>query len=629
MANNVTPVILTAKELEVHYGVQIVLDKASLSVHEGDRIGLVGRNGAGKSTFLKILSGDLQPDTGEIAKRKDLAIGFLSQDFTLNELKTVRENILDGAKDILELIREYDNTPFDSDKKHLLEIKILGAEGWNLERRINLLIRELHAPDPERDVASLSGGEKRRVALCRALISGPDLLILDEPTNHLDTDSIEWIENFLAGYKGTCIFVTHDRYFLDRIATRIVELSDGVFFSHQGNYTDYLINKTERQEVRQIEERKRQNFLRRELEWVLKGPKARRTKAKSRIDNFNNVASQKGPDIDLDVELIIPTPEKPGNKILELKNVGAKVGGKILFEGLNFNFQPGRKLGVIGKNGAGKTTLLRILLGDISPTSGKIESGVKTEFNYIDQARLLLDENDTVIKAIGGGNEIIKFGKNEMSVWTYLRRFLFTDDRINTLVGRLSGGEKSRLTLANILRNGGNFLLLDEPTNDLDLPTLRILEEALISFEGCVVVVSHDRYFLNRICNGILSFENDGSLYYSEGDYDYYIEKRKTRIKNDNVSIPKEKKEDTRVKIKNHKLTWKESKELETIERDIMSAEAEIDEIEKIFSSPDFHEKHAINTNVLKSKLAEAETRIRRLFERWEELEKIKNGIEE
>jgi len=629
VANNVTPVILTAKELEVHYGVQIVLDKASLSIHEGDRIGLVGRNGAGKSTFLKILSGDLQPDTGEIAKRKDLAIGFLSQDFTLNELKTVRENILDGAKDILELIREYDNTPFDSDKKHLLEIKILGAEGWNLERRINLLIRELHAPDPERDVASLSGGEKRRVALCRALISGPDLLILDEPTNHLDTDSIEWIENFLTGYKGTCIFVTHDRYFLDRIATRIVELSDGVFFSHQGNYTDYLINKTERQEVRQIEERKRQNFLRRELEWVLKGPKARRTKAKSRIDNFNNVASQKGPDIDLDVELIIPTPEKPGNKILELKNVGAKVGGKILFEGLNFNFQPGRKLGVIGKNGAGKTTLLRILLGDISPTSGKIESGEKTEFNYIDQARLLLDENDTVIKAIGGGNEIIKFGKNEMSVWTYLRRFLFTDDRINTLVGRLSGGEKSRLTLANILRNGGNFLLLDEPTNDLDLPTLRILEEALISFEGCVVVVSHDRYFLNRICNGILSFENDGSLYYSEGDYDYYIEKRKTRIKNDNVSIPKEKKEDTRVKIKNHKLTWKESKELETIERDIMSAEAEIDEIEKIFSSPDFHEKHAINTNVLKSKLAEAETRIRRLFERWEELEKIKNGIEE
>jgi len=629
VANNVTPVILTAKELEVHYGVQIVLDKASLSVHEGDRIGLVGRNGAGKSTFLKILSGDLQPDTGEIAKRKDLAIGFLSQDFTLNELKTVRENILDGAKNTLELIREYDNTPFDSDKKHLLEIKILDAEGWNLERRINLLIRELHAPDPERDVASLSGGEKRRVALCRALISGPDLLILDEPTNHLDTDSIEWIENFLAGYKGTCIFVTHDRYFLDRIATRIVELSDGVFFSHQGNYTDYLINKTERQEVRQIEERKRQNFLRRELEWVLKGPKARRTKAKSRIDNFNNVASQKGPDIDLDVELIIPTPEKPGNKILELKNVGAKVGGKILFEGLNFNFQPGRKLGVIGKNGAGKTTLLRILLGDISPTSGKIESGVKTEFNYIDQARLLLDENDTVIKAIGGGNEIIKFGKNEMSVWTYLRRFLFTDDRINTLVGRLSGGEKSRLTLANILRNGGNFLLLDEPTNDLDLPTLRILEEALISFEGCVVVVSHDRYFLNRICNGILSFENDGSLYYSEGDYDYYIEKRKTRIKNDNVSIPKEKKEDTRVKIKNHKLTWKESKELETIERDIMSAEAEIDEIEKIFSSPDFHEKHATNTNVLKSKLVEAETRIRRLFERWEELEKIKNGIEE
>ncbi len=626
MDNNVTPVILAAKELEVHYGEQVVLDKASLSIHEGDRIGLVGRNGAGKSTFLKILSGWMQPDRGELAKRKELEVGFLSQEFTLNDIKSVRENILDGAVKIIELLHDYEHTPFDSDKKHLLEIKINNCDGWNLERQIDLLIKEIHAPEADRKVGNLSGGEKRRVALCRALISKPDLLILDEPTNHLDTDSIEWIENFLAQYKGTCIFVTHDRYFLDRIATRIVELSNGVFYSHQGNYTDYLINKSERQAVLEIEERKRQNFLRRELEWVLTGPRARRTKAKSRLDNYYEVANQETAATELDVELIIPTPEKLGNKVLELKNVGAHIGDRILFESLNFNFESGRKLGVIGKNGVGKTTLLKILLGQISPTIGKIEAGEKTEFNYVDQARLILNDNDTVIQAVGEGNEILKFGKQEISVWTYLRRFLFTDDRINTLVGRLSGGERSRLTLAKILRNGGNFLLLDEPTNDLDLPTLRVLEEALISFDGCVVVVSHDRYFLNRVCNGILAFEGDGKIYFSEGNYDYYLDKRKSLLKTFEESKTKEKKEDTRIKQKVRKLTWKEAKELETIEDEIMKAEAEVEEIESIFSLPNFYEKHATQTNELNEKLNAAKERIHDLFKRWEELEKVKNG---
>ena len=629
MDNNVTPVILAAKELEVHYGEQIVLDKASLSIHEGDRIGLVGRNGAGKSTFLKILAGWMQPDHGEIAKRKELEVGFLSQEFTLNDVKTVRENIWDGAETILQLLREYEHTPFDSDKKHLLEIKLNNVDGWNLERQIDLLIKELHAPESNRRVADLSGGEKRRVALCRALISNPDLLILDEPTNHLDTDSIEWIEDFLSQYKGTCIFVTHDRYFLDRIATRIVELSNGVFYSHQGNYTDYLINKSERQAVKEIEERKRQNFLRRELEWVMRGPKARRTKAKSRLDNFYEVKEQESAPEELDVEMIIPTPEKLGNKVLELKNVSAHIDKRILFESLNFIFEHGRKLGVIGKNGVGKTTLLKILLGQISPTIGKVEAGEKTEFNYVDQARLLLNDNDTVIQAVGDGNEILKFGRQEISVWTYLRRFLFTDDRINTLVGRLSGGERSRLTLAKILRNGGNFLLLDEPTNDLDLPTLRVLEEALISFDGCVVVVSHDRYFLNRVCNGILAFEGDGKIYFSEGNYDYYLEKRKHRINSVEESKMREKKEDSRVKQKVRKLTWKEAKELESIEEEIMNAEAEVEEIENIFSSPDFYEKYATQTNELNDKLKAAKERINYLFKRWEKLEKIKNGIEE
>ncbi len=626
MPNNISPVILTAMELEVHFGEQVILDKASLSVHEGDRIGLVGRNGAGKSTFLKIITGLIQPDSGEVAKRKDLVIGFLSQEFILDETKNVIQNIKEGALNILNLIDEYSRTPFDSKNKILLEEKILHVDGWNIDKRIELLIASLNAPEPDRSIKELSGGEKRRVALCRALIAQPDLLILDEPTNHLDTSSIEWIENFLASYKGSCIFVTHDRYFLDRIANRIVELSSGAFFSHQGNYTDYLINKTERQTIEEVEEKKRQNFLRCELEWVRRGPRARRTKAKSRLDNYYEVASQETKEKEIDVELIIPEPERLGKKVAEFTNIGIRLGGKLIFKDFNFSFEPGKKLGIIGKNGAGKTTLLKIILGELPPTTGKIEIGEKTEFNYIDQHRLLLDNNDTVFKAIGEGNEVIKFGKEKISVWTYLRKFLFTDDRINTKVERLSGGEKSRLTLAAILKNGGNFLLLDEPTNDLDLPTLRILEEALIAFEGCIAIVSHDRFFLNRVCNGILAFEDSNEIYFSEGNYDYYIEKRSARLKEEKSFETKIKKEDSRVKPKVRKLTWKEAKELETIEDEIMKSESEIERIESIFSSPDYYEKYAAQTNELNEKLEAEKNRVKFLFNRWEELEKIKHG---
>jgi len=627
MAVNITPVILSALELKVHFGEQIILDKASLSVHEGDRIGLVGRNGAGKSTFLKIISGLLNADSGEIAKKKDLIIGFLSQEFTLDESKNVYDNILDGAEKELNLIHEYDNTDYDSSNKHILEEKILQLDSWNLEKRINMLIDSLDAPNSERNIASLSGGEKRRVALCRALIAKPDLLILDEPTNHLDTKSIEWLENFLSQYSGTCIFVTHDRYFLDRIANRIVELSNGTFYSHQGNYTDYLINKSERHAIKEVEERKRQMFLRRELEWVRRGPKARRTKAKSRLETFYEVSEQDDFKLELDVNLIIPTPERLGKKVLEFKDVGIELGDKLLFNHFNFLFEGGKKIGIVGQNGVGKTTLLKLILGTLSPTFGKIEIGETTQFNYVDQARILLNDNDTVINAIGEGNETIKFGKNTLTVWTYLRRFLFTDDRINTLVGRLSGGEKSRLTLAKILCNGGNFLMLDEPTNDLDLATLRILEEALISFDGCALVVSHDRYFLNRVCDGILAFEGNDEIYYSEGDYNYYIEKKKSRANDTNDLKQKSIKVDSRGKSKPKKLSYKDSLELDNIEDKILLAEAEVDRIENIFSSSDFYEKYASKTNELNNQLIEAKVKVKKLYDRWEELENLKNSL--
>lgn len=627
MANNITPVILSALDLEVNYGEQIILNKASLSVHLGDRIGLVGRNGAGKSTFLKIISGIMQPDSGEIAKRKDLIIGFLSQEFTLDETKNVYENIIDGAAEVKRLLDQFEHMAFDHPEKHDLEERIILKDAWNLDKKIDMLIASLNAPDKNRNVNSLSGGEKRRVALCRALVGNPDLLILDEPTNHLDTTSIEWIENFLAQYKGTCIFVTHDRYFLDNIANRIVELSAGVFYSHTGNYTDYLINKTERLAVLESEERKRQNFLRRELQWVLRGPRARRTKAKSRLDAYYETAEKDSAPVELDVDLIIPEPEKLGNKVLELKSVAIQLGGKVLFEHFNYAFKPGEKIGVIGSNGVGKTTLLKIMLGEMNPTHGKIEVGEKTEFNYVDQSRLILNDEDTVIQAISEGTDVIRFGKHQMNIWTYLRRFLFTDDRINTLVKRLSGGERSRLTLAKILKNGGNFLMLDEPTNDLDLPTLRILEEALIGFNGCAVVVSHDRYFLNRVCTGIIALEGNGKIYISAGNYDYYLEKRRSREKEEQQEVTKEKKEDTRVKSKTRKLTFKEARELESIESEIEKAEEEIKRIEDIFVAPDFYIKYAEQTNQLNEELEKHKTKVAELYDRWEELEKIKNGF--
>jgi ATP-binding cassette subfamily F protein uup len=376
-----------------------------------------------------------------------------------------------------------------------------------------------------------------------------------------------------------------------------------------------------------VEERKRQLFLKRELEWVRRGPRARRTKSKSRLDDFYETSSRESYPEELNVDLIIPPADRLGKKVVELKNTAVKMGDKVLFRSFNFKFEAGRKIGVVGPNGIGKTSLLKLILGEIPPYEGKIEVGDNVAFNYIDQERIHLSDEDTVINAIGEGSEVINFGKQKLTVWTYLRRFLFSDDRINTLVGKLSGGEKSRLTLAKILSSGGNFILLDEPTNDLDLPTLRVLEEALLAFEGCVVVVSHDRYFLNRICDGILAFEGKEEIYFSEGNYDYYIEKRKLRQKEEELQSTVVKKEDTRQKPKQKKLTYREAQELDSIEDKIISEEEEIERIEKIFSSPDFFEKHAQQTNQLRLELEEKRENVRLLYERWEELERKKTEI--
>jgi ABC transport system ATP-binding/permease protein len=632
MSKTVSPAILAAQNLAVQYGPQVVLKNATLNIHQTDRIGLIGNNGSGKSTLLKIIAGDMQPDSGSISRRRDILTGYLPQNFQLDPVKSVYENIVEGAHDVIDILREYESLPAASEKRHALEEQILHRDGWNLENRIETAMHSLNVPDKQRAIDTLSGGEKRRVALCKAIISRPDFLILDEPTNHLDTQSIEWIEEYLENYSGACLFVTHDRYFLDSIANRIVELANGECYSHDGNYDDFLLDKAERETQLETEERKRNSFLRRELAWVRRGARARRTKAKSRLNAYFEAVDEKGPEVEADVELIIPPAPGLGSTILNLKKLGMELGGKKLFEGLDFNFDKKRKLGIIGRNGLGKTTLLRIILGELKAAAGNVVVGERTVFNYIDQSRVALNDENTVIQELGEGREWIMFGEERMKVWTYLRRFLFADDRMNTKVEKLSGGERSRLLLAKVLKNGGNFLILDEPTNDLDLATLRILEEALAAFDGCVIAVSHDRYFLNRVCNGILAFEGDVNVHFSEGDYSYYLEKRTAReaeASAHSVQSDVPEKQDVRQKPQSNKLKWKEAKELEKIEQDIMNAESEVARIEAIFVSPDFYEKRGEQTVQLTEELAAVKAVIERLYTRWHELEKIKEGNKE
>ncbi len=627
MTKTITPLLITARDLSVHYGDQVVLKNASISIHQDDRIGLIGDNGSGKTTLLRIIAGVMEPDAGSVERRRDIIVGYLSQDFQLDQTKSVYDNIVEGAHDVIDILREYESLPYTSERRHLLEEQIHHRDGWNLENRIQTAMHSLNVAERSRGIPTLSGGEKRRVALCKAIISRPDLLILDEPTNHLDTQSIEWMERFLADYSGACLFVTHDRYFLDSIATRTVELSNGECNSHDGNYTDFLIDKTEREAQLETEERKRNRFLRRELDWVRRGPRARRTKAKSRLKSYFEAVAEDGYELNAEVDLILPPAPPFGSRVLNLKNLGIELGGRQLFSGLNFNFERHRKLGIIGRNGLGKTTLLRIILGELQPGEGHTDVGDKTVFNYVDQSRLALNDKNTVLQEIGDGREWIKFGEERLTVWKYLRRFLFTDDRINTKVEKLSGGERSRLLLAKILMNGGNFLILDEPTNDLDLATLRVLEEALVAFEGCVIIVSHDRYFLNRVCNGILAFEGNGRVHFSEGDYDYYLEKRDLRTAADMPLDIHAKSPDTSVRTQLKGLKWKETRELESIEREIMDAETEVERLEAIFSAPDFYQKRGDQIVQLTVELNAARANVDRLYTRWNELEELKSGL--
>jgi ATP-binding cassette subfamily F protein uup len=626
MSEPVLNSVASASELVVRFGNQVVLDKATATILEGERVGLVGRNGSGKTTFLQIAAGIMKADAGEFNQRRDLVVGYMPQMFELNEKATVHANILSGAQRILDLIAEYETVPPESARSGILLDQISHFDGWNLEHRIKSLITNLHAPESERMVASLSGGEKRRVALCRALLARPDFLILDEPTNHLDTGSIEWLEDFLARYSGTCLFVTHDRYFLDRIATRVLELSRGKFHSYEGNYTDYLLARAERQAVEEMQEHKRQKFLKRELAWVRKAPRARRTKSVDRVERYFEMAEKEAPEAELDVDLIIPPAPKLANRVIELRGVGMELGGRTLFENVSLNLAAGERLGIVGRNGLGKSTLLKIMLQQMEPTSGEVEIGSRTEINYVDQNRVLLDDAKTVWEEVGEGSEYVRLGEENITLRGYLRRFLFTEERINTKINQLSGGERSRVLLAKILKRGGNVLILDEPTNDLDLGTLRLLEEALVAFGGSVIVVSHDRYFLNRVCTAILAFEGDGVVRYSVGNYDYYLEKRLEDCRASASLADRERAGDApalQSKNRKRKLKWKEERELEGMEAAILAAENEVTRIEALFAEPDFYTAHAAELPRFEAELRAARDEVARLYTRWAELGEV------
>lgn len=622
--------IVSASELCVSYSSHVVLDGATLAIQQGDRVGLVGRNGCGKSTFMKILAGAAVGDTGSVTYKRGLVIGYLPQNFELDDEDTVLNNVLKGAQHIMDLIEEYETTPFDSDRSAEVLEEINHLEGWDLEQRASSLLSNLHAPDEGRIVKNLSGGEKRRVALCRAILQKPDFLILDEPTNHLDTGSIEWLETFLSRYHGTCLFVTHDRYFLDRIATKVIEIRRGKCDTYQGNYTDFLIARAERDMSEARNEHKRQRFLKSELEWVRKGPKARSTKAKDRMDRYFETAEQEAPEEELDIDLIIPQAPKLGNKIIDVRKVGMSYNDEpYLFSDFSMSLEPKQRLGIVGRNGMGKSTLLKIILGMETPSEGDVAIGIKTDINFIDQNRLLLNDEASVFEEVGEGQENVKLGNETIGLRAYLRRFLFTEERINTKIKLLSGGERSRVMLAKILKRGGNVLVLDEPTNDLDLNTLRLLEEALCAFTGCVIVVSHDRYFLNRVCTDILSFEGEGVIDYQVGNYDYYLEKKAARAATKTVYKTAPKKNKQEKKERPRKLSFAENKELEGIEAVILESEETTAKLEAELSAPDLYEKHGDNWQQLETDLKTGKEKTAALYTRWEELEAIKAAAEE
>ena len=523
-----------------------VLRDISLSFFYGAKIGVLGLNGSGKSTLMKIIAGDEKNVNGEVLPSENITFGFLKQEPELDPAKTVREIVMEGTGELGRDLKRFEeighafaDPDLDPDKMNdlleeqsTIQERIEAKDGWDIDRKLEVSMEALRCPPPDAMVKNLSGGERRRVALCRLLIQRPDVLLLDEPTNHLDAESVQWLEEFLSGYEGTVIAVTHDRYFLDNIAGWILELDRGHGIPWEGNYSSWLEQKSNRLRLEEKTESKRQKTLERELEWIRMSPKARQAKSKARVSAYEALLNEsQGGRREEEMEIFIPPGPRLGGNVIEASNIKKAFGDKLLFDNLNLKIPPGSIVGVIGGNGAGKSTLFKMMTGLEKPDEGTFKVGETVKLGYVDQSRDSLNPENTVWEEIADGkNEMILLGTKEVSSRAYCSRFNFTGGDQQKKVGVLSGGERNRVHLAKMLKSGANVLLLDEPTNDLDVNTLRALEEALVNFAGTALVISHDRWFLNRIATHIISFEGDSQVVFFEGNFQDYEEDKKRRL---------------------------------------------------------------------------------------------------
>ena len=518
-----------------------VLKNIYLSFFYGAKIGIIGLNGAGKSTLLKIIAGIEKEYQGEVVWSPGYSVGYLEQDPKLDPNKTVREVVQEGVQPIIDMLKEFDdiNLAFaepDADFDKLLarqaelQDKLDAADAWNIDQKLDRAMNALRCPPDDANVTTLSGGERRRVALCRLLLQQPDVLLLDEPTNHLDAESIDWLEQHLQQYAGTVICITHDRYFLDNVAGWILELDRGEGIPWKGNYSSWLEQKTNRMAQEEKQASKRRKTLERELEWIRMAPKARHAKQRARLDAYDKMLNEEQKEREEKLEIFIPNGPRLGNKVINAEGVAKSFGDRLLFEDLNFMLPPNGIVGVIGPNGAGKTTLFRMIIGSEKADKGTFSVGETVKIGYVDQQHTDIDPNKSVFETISGGTEFIRVAGREINARAYLSRFNFTGADQEKKCGVLSGGERNRLHLALTLKSEANVLLLDEPTNDIDVNTLRALEEGLENFAGCAVVISHDRWFLDRICTHILAYEGEGKVFWFEGSYSEYEQNKKMRL---------------------------------------------------------------------------------------------------
>jgi len=636
--SNPPKAVLSAQEVTHSYGSQPVLSDMSLTVHDGDRIGLIGRNGCGKSTLLKIMAGDLVPDRGTVVARQGIRVSLLKQQCPLPPDWTVDEALASAVAERQAQVDEYHRQLEElaahpmgdaqhdalAHSAHELQHAIDLSNGWGLELEINRVRIALDLVEGGRRLDSLSGGELRRVDLAHKLLHRPDVLILDEPTNHIDTRSVEWIERFLEQYEGSCVLVTHDRFFLDRIVNRIVEIEFNRLYSFPGTYAKFLEYKCQVELSEDRTESNRIALIRRELAWYKRGAKARSTKQKARIDRLADVQEQGPPQRHREFVFEIPEPQRLGKTILEARDITYAIEDKVLIRNFTLTMQPEMRVGIVGPNGAGKTTLLRVLMGQGRPKKGKVIIGENTRFLYVDQNHEDVDRSKTILEHVSDGARYWDVNKRRIYIPAYLGNFLFDMSSLEMPIGQLSGGEFNRLDMVKKLLHGGNFLILDEPTNDLDLYTLRVLEETIDAFAGCAMIVSHDRYFLNRVCTHMLVFEPEGQIVQIVGNYDDYLLYRERRAADQKTAAREEARATPAADAARPaaaRLNYKEKRELEDMEATIAAAEADVARLESAIQVPGFYEMDHGSVQAALDALHAAQARVEELFARWEALE--------